>query len=338
MMKERFIYLLDKHKNKTLSETEKTELTRLLVSNQFDEILQRDIAHTLTNELSQPVLNPPKALDSERIIQEILTQHPSASTQPLPVQKRLSYFWWAAAAAIVLGLGIYLRIQSPTNQPITQQTPPPTPQKFTYTNKEFIYLPDGSTVLLNSESTLTYFNNFKNQREIFLSGEAFFDIKKDPLHPFIIHTGDITTKVLGTAFNINSHNDKVIVTVTRGMVQVEKKDKILGILKPNQQISVNKKSADFQQQSIQAEQSLTWKANSLIMDDITFTDAIHLLEKRFKTSIKIENTEINDCRIRASFLNDESLDEILTLICGARQAEFEQDKNQIIITGGYPCK
>jgi ferric-dicitrate binding protein FerR (iron transport regulator) len=89
---------------------------------------------------------------------------------------------------------------------------------------KYIKLGDGSLIWLSPASELKYPEDFSGQhaREVSLSGEAFFEIAKDPDHPFIIHTGEINTQVLGTSFNIQAYagSGKVLVTVVTGKVQV----------------------------------------------------------------------------------------------------------------------
>src|SRR6266404_8039455 len=106
-----------------------------------------------------------------------------------------------------------------------------------------IQLPDGSVVWLNASSNLTYDKNFgKTFREVNLTGEAFFNVTKDPSHPFIIHTKVIDVKVLGTEFNVKGYpNDAYTETsLIRGSVEVTVKNRAdeKHYLKPNEKISV----------------------------------------------------------------------------------------------------
>src|ERR1019366_6846207 len=104
--------------------------------------------------------------------------------------------------------------------------------------KSKIVLSDGSVVTLNSETTLRYPAEFNGQtREVYLDGEAFFDVAKDHKHPFIVHAGKMNVRVLGTAFNIKSYaNDATSeTTLIRGAIEVTMSDRPSDriILKPN---------------------------------------------------------------------------------------------------------
>src|SRR5690606_7892291 len=90
--------------------------------------------------------------------------------------------------------------------------------------KARLSLPDGTHILLNSDSRLWYNPDFGKdlERVVYLEGEAFFDVAKDTLHPFKIHSGDITTTVLGTSFNVQAFADEEItVSLVSGKVQIE---------------------------------------------------------------------------------------------------------------------
>src|SRR5690606_22184900 len=78
-----------------------------------------------------------------------------------------------------------------------------------FSGKQFLHLPAGSTVILNKNSELGYDDDFGTEiREVRLTGEAFFDVEHDPDHPFIVKTGDVNTRVLGTAFNVTAWPDQ----------------------------------------------------------------------------------------------------------------------------------
>jgi ferric-dicitrate binding protein FerR (iron transport regulator) len=89
--------------------------------------------------------------------------------------------------------------------------------------KSKVFLPDGSIAWLNSESSISYESEFKDSsRHIHLTGEAFFEVKKDSIRPFVVYSGAISTTALGTSFNINAFNESnITVSLTTGKVNVE---------------------------------------------------------------------------------------------------------------------
>ena len=107
---------------------------------------------------------------------------------------------------------------------------------------KYILLPDSTQVWLNAGSTLDYPEHFDEAtREVTLVGEAYFDVKHAAEHPFIIHTGQIQTTVLGTAFNINAYTDRsnIQVSVSRGKVKVSRGDQLIAMLVKGQEVKVS---------------------------------------------------------------------------------------------------
>src|SRR5690606_2859673 len=115
-------------------------------------------------------------------------------------------------------LGIYFTIQSPhrENKMVINSV--------NSNEHRLLHLPDGSTVIVGVGSKLNYPSSFDSlrTREVYLEGQAYFDIRHNPQKPFIIHTGKVATTVLGTSFNIKAwpEDQDITVTVTRGKVRV----------------------------------------------------------------------------------------------------------------------
>jgi ferric-dicitrate binding protein FerR (iron transport regulator) len=202
--------------------------------------------------------------------------------------------------------------------------------------KQVIHLPDGSTVILNSNSKLDYPMNFTGAtREVYLSGEAFFDIAPHPGHPFLVHTGKLTTRVLGTSFNIRAYpNDGAVeVTVAHGKVQVLEEGKSMGLLTDDQQLRFSSGTGKFVQRKVDIQPVIAWKPNEISFDDITMEDAVKRIATRFHLGLTFVNPVLKDCRVTATFYDDDGLNEIMTVICGVSQSEFTIQNNTIIIDG-----
>ena len=116
-------------------------------------------------------------------------------------------------------------------------------------SKTEMYLSDGTKVWLNAGTTLRYRTSYsKNKRDVFLDGEAYFDVKKDPEHPFIVHVGDIEVKAVGTSFNVKAYkNEKTVeTTLVEGKVLVSKKNITEPIIMlPNQKLTFVNNNKDF---------------------------------------------------------------------------------------------
>ena len=132
------------------------------------------------------------------------------------------------AAACLLGVFMYINLpKTPENKNLVANIP------AAASENRFIYLPDSSKVVLHPGSKMDYQRN-GNNREVTLEGEAYFDIATLPEQPFIIHTGRVSTTVLGTSLNIKTWNtDSVSVSVITGKVQVTDASQQKTILTPS---------------------------------------------------------------------------------------------------------
>jgi transmembrane sensor len=239
--------------------------------------------------------------------------------------------WWAAAAAALLLVGFSLLW--PRDAPLTAM-------RTTAYQKKEVLLSDGSKIWLNATSELKYPEKFSGTtREVFLKGEAYFDIKHDDHHAFIVHTGEVVTTVLGTAFDIKEDkiNHIVQVTVTRGKVSVADGKKQLGIITPNQQISFNVLNSKSVQTEVNADQALAWQKTELHFEDITFAEAALQLQQRFNVKINFSNGKIKDCRFTGTALKGEKLDKILKVICAFNHATYQTKPDGNIIIDGAGC-
>jgi len=256
----------------------------------------------------------------------------------IPMKKRSLWPRFAAAAAVlILFLSIYLLW--PAKQSLLH--PALTVIKAPGSLKKQIRLPDGSQVWINSESSLSYPLSFKGStREVYLSGEAYFDIWHDQSKPFIIHTGELTTTVLGTAFDIKEDKKlhTVIVTVTRGKVSVSRGNRKLGILTPNEQISFNTVSSKAIKQAVDAQQAIAWQKIDLQFDNTSFEDAAKQLEQHYQVKIRFANEKVKNCRFTGASLIGESLEKLVKTMCDFNQASYRVQADGSILIDGQGCE
>jgi transmembrane sensor len=198
--------------------------------------------------------------------------------------------------------------------------------------KSKIFLSDGSVVTLNSETTLKYPPSFKGlTREVYLTGEAFFDVAKDHQHPFIVHAGNMSIKVLGTAFNVKSYKNDIAseTTLIRGAIEVTLTDRPSDriILKPNEKLIL--KSTTFKKHisranltaqtpdSAKTSYALTnltylkandttivetsWVNNRLIFKDEDFTEIANKMERWYGVKIKFKNQDAKEYHFTGVF-------------------------------------
>jgi ferric-dicitrate binding protein FerR (iron transport regulator) len=335
MKKERSAYLFQKYIDKDCSAAEKAELFETL--NQADQTPYfEEMMDKLWDKTNEVVLEDDKAA-------EIFNKAIAAGGDFEEGGKTSAFkMWWAWAAAIVIiGFAGLLMINRPNQQSnLAKVKPQPNSMESvverTLDEHKKVTLPDGSTVILNNNSTITYQKDFKGtQREVILKGEGYFDIKHNDHKAFIVHTGKLRTTVLGTAFNIKAYDlDKDIeVTVTRGKVSVLNDQSVLGIITPNQQIVYNKDIKKSGLTKVVAKSIVQWQENDIFFDDVTMEEAAQLLSKRFSTGISFSNEKAKKCKFTATFLKGESLEEILKVICPYNNAQYQITANGITIKG-----
>lgn len=340
MSKQELTSLLQQYLSKDISPAQKQELAAIIANATNEEQLRASLEEIWDN------YQPKEALPSQnselyynRILQQIKTNATPEATKAIrPVHRvhflQRSWVRIAAAAVVILVAGGIL-FNFLNSRPGKQQASTKTPD-FNKNINRYITLSDGSKVLLHAGSRLNYPPSFDGAtREVTLTGEAFFDVAHNAAQPFIIHSGNIKTTVLGTAFNIKAWptEKEVTVTVTRGKVKVENENGVLGIITPDQQLSINTENRESKQQTVSADSAIAWKNQVYTMDNMTLEEAITELQIRYGIIIEPGAKErTGNCRFTASFKQNESLEYVLNVICRFYQASWKEENDKIVIT------
>jgi transmembrane sensor len=342
MNKERFIHFFDLYLKGKATNEQWEELMQMIKSGLYDDYLKEEIDLTLQSKL--PINNIPDEKSGE-ILQHILSSEKhTARLLSIPPKRSISKFYWAAAAAACLVVLVFVSKMwlSSSRQQNTLAVKPQNENTIypTTPGKKFLRLPDGSTVILNEGSTLEYPDKFTTGKRIVkLKGEGYFDIKHDETAPFIVYTGKVKTTVLGTAFNIktDAQLEKVVITVTRGKVKVGDENREYGILTPNQQLDVDTHENTFVTQTVNLASVLEWKKEYLVLDDVSLEEVSVLLEQKFNIKILLVNEGLKKCRVSATFLNNESLEQVMAVTCGVINASYSIQPNDQVTINGIGC-
>jgi ferric-dicitrate binding protein FerR (iron transport regulator) len=182
--------------------------------------------------------------------------------------------------------------------------------------KSKLVLPDSTVVWLNSGSQLTY-NSFSKstERKVNLSGEAYFEVKKDKKHPFIVSTKDYDIKVLGTKFNVKSYkDDNATETVLQeGKVAISFGDGKVFELNPGQ-VALASNSESINIENTNTQNIVCWKNNVLRFNNTSVKDMVPMLERWYGVHINVKNmNKVADKRYTMT-IKTESLNEALQLI------------------------
>lgn len=177
-----------------------------------------------------------------------------------------------------------------------------------------IELPDGSLVTMNHGSIIVYPKNFTSKRrEIFLNGEAKFNVSHDNKRPFIVKTNNMNIQALGTIFNISSYaeNNKTIVTLIDGKVSIDiKNSEEKYILEPSQQIVFDNNLRTTYRRTTNVEHELAWEKGYLSFQNASVEDIMLKIQRKYDVKIYANYKEIEDEKLTVKFAPDESLQEI----------------------------
>jgi len=274
-------------------------------------------------------------------------QKPGQAVYTLPAW---SFRWVAAAILFLTGLGGYVLFYAHTQQTVepliaTMSVPSGELMKWTnHTQKpERITLSDGSKVLLSPSSSLSYPSEFSvHERKIYLKGNAFFEITRDPAKPFFVITNKLITKVLGTSFWVMVNPDSIVsrVVVRTGKVSVYKTED-LGktnkkpggiLLLPNQQAvfldETNQLTKSIVAEPIQIHKPV--RNQQMQYSEAPASQIFGDLAQAYGIQIVYDEEILKDCHITAT-LGNEPLFETLKLLCNSIHASYEVMDTQIVI-------
>lgn len=206
-----------------------------------------------------------------------------------------------------------------------------------------VRLRDGSSVRLHPGSEIKYPNVFGQRREVYLTGEAFFNVKKDPGHPFLVHAGEVTTRVLGTSFRVQAYQEQkeIKVAVTSGRVSVTSKGtrsffklwmgKQEVVLTPNQQLIYNRNEKTSLKQLVENPRILVHDTSrEMAYNDEPVTKLLTALEKMYGITIQYDEKVLANCKITTE-MTDEGLFERMDVICHVLHGHYSVNGTVIVV-------
>ena len=281
-------------------------------------------------------------------IESAITEE-SIESRPAP---RLNWKKWVTAASIILVAGLLWWNYQPkkelksTYAKLVEQADFPLTEVVNTTSEPMkITLPDNSIVTLEKNGRLSYANNFDGkERKVFLLGDAFFDVTKNPRKPFVVYANELVTKVLGTSFYIDAFEEDKVVTVsvrTGKVFVVANKDFTKTNLANKEVILIPNQKAVFSRKAETLSHSLVDKPEVIISQEEllerTFSNAplpdiFDALEKVYGIKLVFDREIFANCRLTTS-LGNETLFERLDIICEAIEANYKVVGTEVIING-----
>jgi ferric-dicitrate binding protein FerR (iron transport regulator) len=370
-MHNRFWYLLSKKLGGEASDTELSELDELLVTNPEWMPVANDLdvywhtsSHVHFSEGSFASHLRRMELQGQDI--RVFREYIEIEETPVSFIKspKNAWRWKAAIAAGIIGILLTLALLYYRNSSaqLGENTPATVKEVVTHRgNRSKVVLPDGTQVWLNADSKLEYKSNFgKSNREVNLSGEAYFDVVKNEQLPFLIHTKKIKIKVTGTAFNVKAYPGEALseTSLIRGRVEVT----VTGrpdekyVLKPNEKIVIRDEAIEIGKKDAHSspekkQQSLplielgyvnyiendslavetSWLYNRLIFEDESFEEIARKMERWYGVEIDLLDSKVAATRFTYQ-IKDETITEALQNMQYAARFHFDIINDHITIT------
>jgi transmembrane sensor len=190
-----------------------------------------------------------------------------------------------------------------------------------------VMLSDGTTVKLNSDSKLDFPTTFGSERDVALTGEAFFDVAHDADHPFCVKIGIYTVQVLGTRFNVSAYpNENIVVTLLKGKIKVSSPNASY-ILSPGMQFSTETGSV----KNIDPEISASWTRGAMEFDALPLPELMKKLSRWYNVDLQLSSKDMNDIKFTGIIFRDKPLSFALDILHKVSEVNFEKRGNVILV-------
>lgn len=196
-----------------------------------------------------------------------------------------------------------------------------------------VLLPDSTVIALHHNSSISYPARYRGlQREVSMSGKGYFQVARDPQHPFVVHTGSIDIQVLGTSFVVTDQPGDSLadVSVLTGKVNVSHEQRSIAILTPSKGVSFNKKNHTSFGKNVNASQLIAWADKQLLFDTTGLPQVFKALENRFNLVITANGNTIHRKVFTGEFNSKDSLKDILDIITVSTGLKYQYLNNTTI--------
>jgi len=283
-----------------------------LLEKWFDRVAVDDITGRILDHADEErmVMELRKALAAREGNRETaegeVEEEPEAGMARVARMRRLRIWSIAAAwAGLILAAGgFWLQSSRKSMEPAIKRQHAFVEVVTKYQQVRKVLLPDSSTVWLNSATHLAFDPDFLNNREVHLSGEAFFDVRRDALHPFIVKAGGVSTLVLGTSFNVSAYPEagEMRVSLKTGKVAVDYGNNLKQMLAPGQLLVCERGSGDERMIRQEPAEMDVWTGGRLVFYETPMKEALAQIEARYGIHI-IYDRPIRDGNITARVEN-----------------------------------
>jgi transmembrane sensor len=358
--------LIERYFENRVSEEERCEIFRLIATGQIEDIVKEKIQQTLSNRLRVGELpDAEMSAKGEKIFQAILEKngssdsislkiniHSDALNKPYRGHRRILSYAAVFIILLLAGLFAYPRKTPGSNKIAKGSSAKGEMIKIInlQSSPQMVTLEDGSTVMLEPGSEIEYNEQFATCREVYLSGDAFFDVVKDPSYPFYVHANEITTKVLGTSFRVKANESEmeIVVAVKTGRVTVFAKSTTDDAqtrnlqqitLTPNQQAIYKRAEQVVVKKIVEKPRVINTQAvlkDSYVNESVVFI--LEALSKSYGVEIRFNREALLTCTLTSDIIEGEGLYEQLDIVCNALGGTYRMEEDASIAIEANGCQ
>ena len=335
-MEKRLRYLLQQYYTNKASHKELTEFFDMVRTARFDaqlaELLQEYYTDLKRQDPSLTFVDQEGRLSANAAEQAL---QPQAATMPKKKSRKLPLMLATAALLAIVFTGTYLFLQpgSISNRMAQEHVIKESAQD----EYKIISLSDGTKVWLNGSSRLEYPQEFSagSDREVRLIGEAYFEVSKAADWPFIVHTGEVQTVVLGTEFNIKAYPgmQDVMVAVKSGKVRVRKENKVLATLVKNEEfrIALEPNTLSGDERVLLDKTAGNWKEGYLEYEDETLASIVADIARVYGIQIELKSESLSQKLVTTAMRKDIGPAQVLHIICTLTDIKMTHENNKYIL-------
>ncbi|WP_273212764.1 FecR family protein [Runella zeae] len=333
-----------------MTQQEFNDISKRYLEGKTTEEEERFLEEWFQNQPTQYPVNVPE--NQRKNLEKRIWRQIHAQIRPVGHIIQMPLTWVSGAAACLLvGVLWWHSLEPPPQVASTAELSLPIKVentgievKNTTELEQEVRLEDGTVVLLKQNSSIVYDKTFnRTKRTVYLKGQAFFKVKRDVKKPFVVHTGDLTTEVLGTSFWVSHHekSNTIEVSVTTGKVSVytekpnQKSEKNGVILTPNQKVLYDVVSKNIVPGIVENPVPIVAPEVvnlPFVFKETCLQEVLDALSLRYGVEFVIANPSAKDCKITAD-LNGLSMFTQLELICKSIDATYEKRGTVVFING-----
>ena len=195
-----------------------------------------------------------------------------------------------------------------------------------------LVLADGTGVWLNASSRLRFPRFFSGEeRRVYLEGEAYFEVKRDEAHPFIVETATQSVRVLGTSFNVDAYSkERPVTTLASGRVAVQQGD-VRKELTPGQQAYFDAKRNAFHVQRVNVEQVIAWRQGMFVFDELPLEQIMEKLARWYNIDVYFLNESAKRLIFKGNLPRCEKFQTILDMLMKTSNVKFKIENRVVIV-------